>query len=111
MAKELEEGPSAERTWYDPKPKKKKDGAEAAKPKISKIKQKRLAAKEDAPTSNKDADFYAREAKRKRKLKKLRTVIDDDVSYGKKGHKLSNTTRARKSKGFRSSPTLAFVLK
>ena len=84
MAKELEEGPSAERTWYDPKPKKKKAGPEVAKPKISKIKQKRLAAKEDLPTSNKDADFYAREAKRNRKFKKLRTVVDDDVSYGKK---------------------------
>jgi hypothetical protein len=78
MEKELKDGPGADRVWYQNKEKKKKTEDANAKPKVSKIKQKRKAAKDEAPTASKEADFFAREAKRNRKLKKIRAYGEDD---------------------------------
>ena len=82
MTKELEEGPAADRAWYQQKAEKKKSGAdEDAKPKVTKTKQKRNEAKS---ISTKESDFFAMEAKRGRKLKKIRAFVEKNEGRGGK---------------------------
>ena len=59
MTKELEEGPAADRAWYQQKAKKKKSGAdEDAKPKVTKTKQKRIKIIHGRCRWNKIQDFF-----------------------------------------------------
>ena len=95
MEKELKEGPAGDRAWYQPAKKKKKAGDDDDKRKVTKSKQKRDEARATASTAaSKEADFFAREAKRKRKLKKIRSFSDKEegprVKNGGKKRKKSN---------------------
>jgi hypothetical protein len=87
MAKELQEGPAADRAWYQTKKSQPKTNNDDKKPKMTKSKQKRQEAKSmTSSASTKDADFFAREAKRNRKPKKIRAVVDrDDGGAKRKG--------------------------
>jgi hypothetical protein len=67
--------------------------AGARKSKLSLPFQKRKTLRADDPVSAKEADFHARSAKRSNKLKKLRTVNDDD-----KGGKRANPNFQKQSK-------------
>lgn len=99
MAKELKEGPSADRAWYQPAKKKKKAGEDDdSKKKITKSKQKRNEARASASSAaTKEADFFAREAKRKRKPQKIRSFNEkDDGPRGKSGFKNQKRKKSNK---------------
>ena len=104
MEKELKEGPAADRAWYQPAKKKKKGGDDADdknKRKVTKSKQKRNEARAEASTAaTREADFFAREAKRKRKPQKIRSFNEKEGGPrgGKNGFKNGGKNRKKSNK-------------
>ena len=85
MQKELTDGPN-DRAWIDKsKMRKKGEKKEAAAGKKARVKRKMENPDPEEWKMNKEADFYARAAKRARKPKRIRSIIENDGKKSNKG--------------------------